>query len=231
MLLAESDAGSLLYTGDFRLKPARTCAPAEVPQADILIMESTYGHPRYRFPDRREVEADFLATVRQALDRGVTPIIFVYSLGKAQEATKLLTEARVPVMVHEQIAQVNRLYEELGVPLGEYASWDPNMIGRHAVLVPPAARHGKTLHRLRQRLTIQLTGWAMDRGSTYRMDVDRCFPFSDHADFDELFEVVRRVNPRRVYCTHGPVAFVKELQYAGWDARALGASFHQPMLF
>ena len=37
---------------------------------------------------------------------------------------------------------------------------------------------------------------------------------------DELFEAVRRVAPRRIYCTHGPESFVARLQDAGFDAES-----------
>jgi putative mRNA 3-end processing factor len=228
MLLAESADGSLLYTGDFRLKPARTCVPAGVPEADVLIMESTYGHPRYRFPSRPGVEEDILGTVRQALDDGVTPFILVYTLGKAQEATRLLTSAGIPVMVHDSIFRVNQVYEELGVPLGSYANWDPYRLPGHACLMPPMARQGRSLQRVRPRITIQLTGWAVG-GAWLRTDYS--FPLSDHADYDELLDLVSRVNPRRVYCTHGPENFYRDLQAHGWDARYLGAELHQPLLF
>ena len=47
--MAKSD---LLFTGDFKLGPSATCEEAELPQADILVMESTFGKPKYRMPPR-----------------------------------------------------------------------------------------------------------------------------------------------------------------------------------
>ena len=55
MLLAEDEASTLLYTGDFKLRPSPTAEPAELPHADILVIESTYGHPDYRLPPREEM--------------------------------------------------------------------------------------------------------------------------------------------------------------------------------
>jgi Cft2 family RNA processing exonuclease len=52
MLLAEEDGQSLLYTGDFKLGESATAERAEPPRADILVMESTFGHPQYRLPPR-----------------------------------------------------------------------------------------------------------------------------------------------------------------------------------
>ncbi len=231
MLHARTPEGSLLYTGDFRLRPARTCPPAEAPQADVLIMECTYGKPRYRFPDRQGVQEDFVALVRDSLDAGVTPLVFVYTLGKAQEATRILTDASVPVMVHDSIFAINRLYEDLGMPLGPYQRWQPGNLAGHACLLPVNARFVRGWRRVGPRITIQLSGWAIDSRYGWRMGVDHAFPLSDHADFGELLELVERVNPRQVYCTHGPEEFAKSLQAAGWSAAHLGAEVYQPLLF
>ena len=83
--------GSLLYTGDFKLGESATAEPAELPRADVLIMESTFGQPRYRMPPRGETVARLLELVRGALAEGATPVIHAYPLGKSQEVTRLLT--------------------------------------------------------------------------------------------------------------------------------------------
>jgi hypothetical protein len=78
------------------------------------------------------------------------------------------------------------------------------------------------LERLGRQVRIAVTGWAVDPRTKYRLGVDHAVPLSDHADFDELFEAVARVEPRVVYCTHGPESFVDCLRDAGYDARPLG---------
>jgi Cft2 family RNA processing exonuclease len=60
--------------------------------------------------------------------------------------------------------------------------------------------------------------------------VDHAVPLSDHADYDELFACVDRVQPRVIYCTHGPVDFVERLRERGYDAYPL-ASVRQGRLF
>ena len=78
------------------------------------------------------------------------------------------------------------------------------------------------LERLGRQVRIAVTGWAVDPRTKYRLGVDHAVPLSDHADYDELFEAVARVEPRVVYCTHGPESFVDRLRDAGYDARPLG---------
>ncbi len=52
MLLAEDGQSSLLYTGDFKLGESATAQKADLPKAEILVIESTYGDPAYRLTPR-----------------------------------------------------------------------------------------------------------------------------------------------------------------------------------
>src|SRR5687768_5162715 len=112
MLLADDGQRSLLYTGDFKLDASATAEAAELPHADILVMESTFGRPRYRLPPREEVVARLLEIVFTALADGMTPVVHAYPLGKSQEVTKLLTSNGVPVLQHRVVYEVSRVYEE-----------------------------------------------------------------------------------------------------------------------
>ncbi len=50
------DAGQkVLYTGDFCPQDRLDIEGARPQKCDILIVEATYGNPRYKFPDRREM--------------------------------------------------------------------------------------------------------------------------------------------------------------------------------
>ncbi len=66
----------------------------------------------------------------------------------------------------------------------------------------------------------------MHERTKYRLGVDRAIPLSDHADYDELFEAVERVEPKVIYCTHGPVKFVERLREAGHNAYPLDEKRH-----
>ena len=214
MLLAEDKGQTLLYSGDFKLRPSLTAEPAELPQADIFILESTYGRPEYRLPDRALVIEQFLELIEQTLRRGAVPLVTTYALGKSQEATRLLTDAGFPVVQHGKVYPLSQVYEQFGVPLGNYRRYRGLVEPGEVVVLPP--REGVDVDRPTVR--IALTGWALDDRARYRLKVDHALPLSDHADYDELLEAVDRVAAKKVFCTHGPESFVDRLRERGVEA-------------
>lgn len=221
MLLAEDERQSLLYTGDFKLSESATAAQAELPHADILVIESTFGHPDYRLPPRAEAVAELLSIVRQTLADDAVPVLLAYALGKGQEVTRLLTAEGIPVLQHRDVFSISQVYEACGVDLGRYEQLADKVEPGWAVVIPPN-KGWLELGGKKKQARIAVTGWAIDQRTKYRMGVDRTVPLSDHADYDDLFEAVARVEPRVVYCTHGPESFVDRLHDAGYDARVLG---------
>ncbi len=219
MLLAEDDGQTLLYTGDFKLSASATVPAAELPRADMLVLESTYGRPRYRLPPRDEVIGLFVELVERLLEAGRTPVVEAYALGKAQEVTRLLTAHGFTVAQHPNVYEMSRVYLSFGVDLGPIELWDGRPRPGHVLVVPPRAGRNSAITA---PVRIAVTGWAVDPSTKYRLGVDYALPLSDHADYDELFEAVARVGPQKVYCTHGPESFVDRLCEAGWDAHPLG---------
>jgi len=224
MLLAEDGDASLLYTGDFKLVESATSERAELPRADVLVIESTFGDPRYRFAPRAELVAELVDVVRTALAAEQTPVIEAYALGKAQEVTRLLTDHGIPVLQHRTILEVSRVYERCGMPLGRFAEFTGLPLEGHALVVPPGKHRGAGMQGVRRPCRIAVTGWAVGGQWSRRFGADRAVPLSDHADFDELIEAVGRVGARRVFCTHGPESFVDELRRRGFDAMRLEKS-------
>src|SRR5438270_1549856 len=49
-VLIERNGERLLYSGDFKLKPGRSVEATEVPQADVVILETTLAKPGCVFP-------------------------------------------------------------------------------------------------------------------------------------------------------------------------------------
>ncbi len=214
MLLAEDGGQSLLYSGDFQLRPSRTAEPTELVHADIFVLESTFGRSEYRLPDRDSVISQFLELVAKTLAQGALPMVVAYALGKSQEVTRILTDAGFPVVQHGTIYPISQAYQRLGVPLGNYRRWTGRLEPGEVAIVPP----GGSIDVKGPIVRFALTGWAKDARAKYRLKVDHALPLSDHADYDDLLEAVERVGAKKVFCTHGPESFVDALRQRGVNA-------------
>lgn len=222
-LLAHATHGTLLYTGDFKLRPGLSAEPCATPAAELLIMETTYGRPHYVFPPADRVLRDIAGFCHDTLDDGETPVLFGYSLGKSQELLSGLAAARLPVMLHPQTLRLTRIYEELGLGFPAYREFDAAAVAGHVVICPPQSAASPFLRKIGVRRTAMITGWALDPGAVYRYQCDAAFPLSDHADFPDLLRFVERVNPRRVLTLHGFAAeFAAVLRERGIEAWAVG---------
>jgi len=217
----EKDGKSLLYTGDFRLKGALTAEPYQSVKADILIMETTFGKSRYKIPPREESEEKLIELCRKQLKEGITPVIFAYSLGKGQEALKILSDANLPVAVDYIIMQYVPIYKKYGIKFSDFEKFKKSEYRGKVLLLPPNARNRRFLQSIGNIYTVFLSGWGMDSKAHTRFKVDEVIPFSDHADYDELLQLVEKVNPQEIYCTHGFDEFVNTLNNIGYKAHKL----------
>jgi putative mRNA 3-end processing factor len=202
---------ALGYTGDVCTEPTLTAEAAEVVECDVLVLESTFGLPRYVFPPKREVLAGVRRFVDDALSAAATPVLLGYALGKAQEILKYLGEAGYPCRAHPVVHAVNRVYEAQGVTLPNTALLPPEGPRPGEVVVaPPHLARTTPILRIEKRRTAVLTGWAVDGGRGFR-GVDAAFPLSDHADFPSLVRYARASGATRVLTVHG---YARELAAA-----------------
>jgi Cft2 family RNA processing exonuclease len=220
MVLVERAGTRILYSGDFRLRRSATAEPCHPVRADLLVMECTFGGPRYRFPERAEVLDRVCEFVDGALSRDRVPVLLAYSLGKAQEAAALLGRRGFPVRLHEQAWAMLQVYRQFG---HDFPGCEPYRHARAgaAVILPPVPATRAMLREIGRRRVAFLSGWALDPWRR-PFGCEAAFPLSDHADYDELIALVRRVAPRRVFTLHGPRSFATRLRRLGYDAEPAG---------
>ncbi len=223
MLHVSGEHGSLLYTGDFKLRPslaAEACVPL---RADTLIMETTFGLPRYVFPPQAEIERGIVEFCQRALADKVTPVLYAYSLGKTQELLQIVGAAGLPVMLHAHSYKITRRYAELGMKLPPYSLLNEKAFAGQVIICPPMSGQAAPVSWIHPKRTAVATGWAMDRGAIYRNGCDAAFPLSDHADFPDLLAFVEMVQPKLVYTLHGfAKEFAATLRARGIEAWAIG---------
>ena len=221
-IFLQSESGSLLYTGDFKLRHGKSAEAAEWTQAETLIMETTYGLPRYRLPPTQQVIDQIVAFCREALEEGEVPVLLGYSLGKAQEILCALDGAGLVPMLHGSVFQMTRIYEQFGQTFCKYVRYNANDVAGKVLICPPSAKRSRMLEKIPRKRVAMISGWAIDPNAVYRYQVDAAFALSDHADYTDLVRYVELVQPKRVLTLHGFAAeFARDLRDRGIEAWAL----------
>ncbi|MBV9488696.1 MAG: ATP-dependent DNA ligase [Verrucomicrobia bacterium] len=214
---------SLLYTGDFKLRAGRSAEPVEWTSADTLIMETTYGLPQYVFPPTNQVIDQLRRFCVESLEDGMIPILFGYSLGKAQEILACLCDSGLRVALHPSVYRMTRLYEEMRQRLPAYTLYTADDPTPGVLICPPGANRAQLVQKIKNRRTAVLTGWALHPGAIHRYQCDAAFPLSDHADYQDLVRYVELVQPKRVLALHGYAReFAEDLRRRGFEAWSLG---------
>lgn len=219
--LTDDSGETFLYTGDFKTRKGLVAEAIEIPHADTLVMETTFGRPEYVFPRFEASCQQIYQFCDRATAEGRTPVLLAYSLGKAQEVLKVLEGHDQPVMVHKTIAPLNQVYTAFGVEMPPTRPLDFLNMQDCIVVMPPAVL--KKLPR-RDCLVAMVSGWGMNGSAKYRYGVDEVIPLSDHADYPELLDFVEAVAPQTVYTTHGYEAdFAATLRARGYSAWSLSS--------
>lgn len=214
----------VLYTGDFRVKPNPTAEPLATVACDVLIMESTYGRKDYVFPPQEEVLKDFSDSVFDWTDGGGVPVVLAYRMGKAQELLHHLLSRGYRVAMEEGAYEVTRGFEEAGVefPYSEdYRVFDGTVRDGEALIFPSGRRTRETLSGVMYKRYFGMSGWALDGEREYWLGADVSFPFSDHADYEELLAYVEAVGAREVYTVYGFPDLARDLRVKGYKAAHL----------
>lgn len=219
-----------VVTGDYKLERDPTCEPFEPVETDVLVTESTFGLPIYRWGDQQETAAAINAWWRENRDAGRTSVLFAYALGKAQRLAAMLDPANGPIYAHGAVMKMIRAYRESGVHLPSVDQLAPATRraggGRAMVIAPPSTAGTRWLRTFGETSVAMASGWMAIRGIRRRRGFDRGFVLSDHADFPGLLSAVEASRARRVYVTHGSsAAFARFLCERGIEASVLATRF------
>lgn len=213
----------IVYTGDFKLQKGLTTPAAKILKSDILIMESTYGNEKYVFPDRDTVIDQLITFVQKTLLSNQTPVILAYSLGKSQEAIKILGDFGFKIYAEATVHKYCQLYEKCGVKFKNLHPLQVEDFRGKVVIFPPYFRKYKTLIKnIRPKQTCFLSGWALENSRGFRVGADISVPLSDHADYNDLIKYIEKSAPKKIITLHGFPEFAEDLRRRGYDAQYLG---------
>lgn len=198
MVMVKGDE-TYLYTGDFCTKKKVYLERARAARTDVLFVESTYGLPRYRFPDPVELAGVIRDWTSDALSRGNSILFTAYPLGKAQELQVMLKG--MPLFADESVRRHNMIAFSDDSWVGPIAELDSSP----SVVIASSRNVIVNLPRSFRKNMLQATasGWCLDQGFRARTGYDEAFPLSDHCDYYDLIEFVRECSPSLVYTIHG----------------------------
>lgn len=224
--LIKSDK-DVLYTGDVSTQNRLYLDGFEPVKADILIVESTYGIPAYTLPEQKKV----VKNIQNWLGTAEGPLfLFGYSLGRAQKINYIVQsfEDR-EILVHEAVANMNRVIEEetdLDFRYKSYSNNKDNIGEDTAVILPSRCSRMDWVEKLVEKtdgVKVGFSGWAAHESFKHSGNYDKTFALSDHCGFEDLVELVKQVDPEKVYTHHGfDEEFASYLKKEhGFNARSL----------
>ncbi len=219
-LLIEHGGERLLYTGDIKLRTP-LCGETTRPIAcDRLIIESTFGLPIYQLLSREEAIRSIVRFAEACLAEGTSPAFIGYPLGRGQEIVHVLCEAGIRTAVHGAIAKFIPVYEEHGYRFPGWEPYDAKTTAGKALVVVPT--HGSVLEASGKKVRLAyVSGWAALANARARSGAEELIPYSDHADFAELLQLVEGSGARHVDVVHGYTApFAHILRQRGYSAAA-----------
>ena len=219
----------IFYTGDISIrKRAFLKMPKKIPQVDTLIIESTFGRHDYIFPDHKEIIHQANKIIADAYDKGHPVILMGYPLGKAQLLTNFFGHWD-PFFSYDSIEVINTVYRNMGISLRNTTCYteaekDKQLETKHpwVMLAPLMNGNSRFLKYMKEKyntITIGFSGWACSPRYKYMMGIDYALPLSDHCDFNELIQIVKKCNPKKIFTIHGfEVEFARVLNNMGYNA-------------
>jgi len=223
VLVEDEDGTRCVYTGDFRL------SQTPILDADVLVIEATYGNPFQIRPFGRVVENALVSLVESGLKRG--PVYIFGYHGKLQEVMQILYNNRVraPFVVPEKVFQISKICERQGMRLGKYLHSSED---EAKTITEKGEPHVAFYHMNSRRYVgkeafrISVSGWEFSSPRRQIADNEHVIALSDHSDFNGLIRYVRESKPKLVITDNYRVGDAKVLareitKRLGIEARAM----------
>jgi putative mRNA 3-end processing factor len=220
----------IFYTGDICTRPRGFLEGATIPQCKTLITECTFGIPEFVFPKLTEIKKQVNEIISELYSKGKPVLLLGYQLGKAQTISYLFGHWE-PLYYHDSIKKMNDLHRDLGVVLkdaiGHTEAESRGLLDKKpwVMIAPMMSQKNVFIENMKKKydaITIGFSGWAKSPRFSFGRNSDYSIPLSDHCDFNELIELVKKTGAEKVYTIHGFVdEFAQHLRKIGIDAQPL----------
>ncbi|RLG59280.1 hypothetical protein DRN86_04490 [Candidatus Geothermarchaeota archaeon] len=208
VLVEDHDGERLLYTGDFRLPKT------PIIEADILVIEATYGKPKFKRPPTDIIIDRFVKLVKRGLAKGPVHIFGFH--GKIQEAMEILRDAGIDrpfIASSKKIYEITQICRRHGMRVGEVflkGTDEARELTRDDKYI--MFHHASTIRRVKvDGLKIHLTGWEFRKMVWQVSEKEYRVALSDHADFTQLLLYIASSKPKLVITDNYRVGYAKIL--------------------
>ncbi|CAN5253794.1 ligase-associated DNA damage response exonuclease [soil metagenome] len=222
-------------SGDYKTLDDGFCKPFEPVRCDTFITESTFGLPVYKWPSQQQVMNEIKSWWQENQLQGKASVLMGYALGKMQRLIKNLQPFEHRVFAHGAIFNINERLRAAGfdlpfIPLVTN-DIDKKLYRGALILATPSSLNTPWLNRFNPYSTGYCSGWMAVRGAKNSRAVDRGFVLSDHADWNELNNVVAATNAKKVFVTHGYTdTYSKWLNEQGIEAAEVKTNYGEEEL-
>lgn len=196
-----------VFSGDYKLQQDGISTPFEIVRCNTFITESTFGLPVYKWKPQEDIFNDINGWWRKNQREGKTSVLAGYTLGKSQRILKNVDSSIGKIFIHGALENINQIMRDQGIDLpSTHRVTDETKkddLSGALVVCPPSAVGSSWMRRFLPYSLGVASGWMKLRGTRRRRGADRGFPLSDHADWDDLNNVVKETGASRVYVTHG----------------------------
>ncbi len=187
----------IAYTSDFR-KPGSLTPIVREP--DVLVIDATYGDPRFRRPSEESIIEMFVDLVSRLVKEKPVHIYAYY--GKAQEVVSILRSygIDVPILLSYKQWRILKVLEKHGYRYSDVyldGTLEAREIRRDGwYLYIEHFSKFETYKRIRSVHHVLLTGWLFSNPMKRVSDNVWIVALSDHADFDDTLLYVEESKPR-----------------------------------
>jgi putative mRNA 3-end processing factor len=169
----------------------------------VIVIEATYGMPQYVFPSTDAMMGVMKDLIDDNISQGMSVALLAYPLGKSQELIRMF--GNLTPYLHGSVMNMTRLVEGTET-LSKCLPYSKDSVKKPFLMIcPPGVRNSNSIRHWKKKGTriTMVSGWSVESSFKHKMLVDEAFPFSDHADFEELMTFVKACDPSVVFTHHG----------------------------
>lgn len=229
-LLASVAGQRFLYAGAVNPHGGGLGGKAELRPCDVLILDATYGHPRYAFPDIEREVAAARAFALEVTAAGGVAVLLVSSPSKGLDVMgRLSDDTHLGFTAHWSIHEAARRLRRIDATLPAARRWSGRPPAGKVLLWPAEQRRALGTLSGPSRVAL-ISGQAMDPALVSALAVDAAFAWSNQADHDELVAYIEQTGAQTVFATSQHAEeLARSLSSARRPVRALGPPRQMPL--